>query len=62
VGARAAGDALVGFEGTYGLRLLERDATTATVGFRSGGRVTAAAIGRLGSGLTPTDEVRDGCR
>lgn len=59
--AKAAGNALVGFEAAYGLRLLERDATTVSVGFRSGGRVTTATIGRLGSGLTPTDEVRLGC-
>jgi L-alanine-DL-glutamate epimerase-like enolase superfamily enzyme len=62
VAARAAGNALVGFEATYGLRLLERDATTVSLGFRSGGRVTTAGIGSLGSGLTPTDEVRRGCR
>jgi L-alanine-DL-glutamate epimerase-like enolase superfamily enzyme len=58
--ARAAGDALVGFEAAYGLRLLDRDATTVSLGFRSRGRVTTAAIGRLGSGLTPTDEVLHG--
>jgi L-alanine-DL-glutamate epimerase-like enolase superfamily enzyme len=62
VAARAAGNALVGFEGTYGLRLLERDATTVSLGFRSGGRVTTTGIGTLGSGLTPTDEVQRGCR
>ena len=61
VAARASGDALVGFEGAYGLRLLERDATTVSVGFGLGGRVTAAALDRLGSGLTPTDEVRRSC-
>lgn len=60
--ARAAGNSLVGFEAAYGLRLLERDATTVSLGFRPGGRVRTAAIGRLGSGLTPTDEVRHGCR
>lgn len=62
VAARAAGSALAGFEGAYGLRLLERDATTVSLGFGFGGRVTAAAIGALGSGLTPTGEVRSGCR
>jgi L-alanine-DL-glutamate epimerase-like enolase superfamily enzyme len=62
VAARAAGNALIGFEGAYGLRLLERDATTVSLGFGFGGRVTAAAIGPLGSGLTPTDEVRRRCR
>jgi L-alanine-DL-glutamate epimerase-like enolase superfamily enzyme len=61
VAARAAGSALVGFEAAYGLRLLERDATTVSLGFGFGGRVTAAAIGPFGSGLMPTDEVRSGC-
>ena len=57
VAARAAGTGLVGFEGAYGLRLLERDATTTSVGFGYGGRVTMTEIGQLGSGLTPTQEV-----
>ena len=62
VAARAAGSALVGFEAAYGLRLLERDATTASLGFGFGGRVKTAAIGLFGSGLAPTDEVRRDCR
>ncbi len=61
VAARAAGNALVGFEGAYGLRLLERDATSVSLGFGFGGRIAAAGIGRFGSGLTPTDEVRRAC-
>jgi len=62
VAARAAGSALVGFEAAYGLRLLERDATTVSLGFGFGGRVKTAAIGLFGSGLAPTDEVRRDCR
>ena len=62
VAARAAGSALVGFEAAYGLRLLERDATSVSLGFGVGGRVGTAAIGLFGSGLAPTDEVRRGCR
>ncbi len=59
VAARAAGGRLVGFEGSYGTRLLERDATTVSLGFTRGGHVTMAAVGSAGSGLTPTDEVRE---
>jgi L-alanine-DL-glutamate epimerase-like enolase superfamily enzyme len=62
VAARAAGDALVAFEGAYGVRLLHRDATTVSLGFGFGGHVTTEAIGSVGSGLTPTDEVQQGCR
>jgi L-alanine-DL-glutamate epimerase-like enolase superfamily enzyme len=57
VAAHAAGSALVGFEGAYGTRLLERDATTASLGFGYGGRVLTERIGQLGSGLTPTAEL-----
>jgi len=59
VAAHAAGSGLVGFEAAYGTRLLERDATTVSLGFGYGGRVTMTAIGATGAGLTPTDEVRD---
>jgi L-alanine-DL-glutamate epimerase-like enolase superfamily enzyme len=59
VAARAAGSRLLGFEGAYGTRLLERDATTASIGFAYGGRVTTTGIGGAGSGLAPTDEARD---
>jgi muconate cycloisomerase len=62
VAARAAGSSLLGFEGAYGLRLLERDATTVSLGFRYRGRVTLTGIGELGSGLTPTAEILSGCR
>jgi hypothetical protein len=44
------------------LRLLERDATTVSLGFRYRGRVTLTGIGELGSGLTPTAEILSGCR
>jgi L-alanine-DL-glutamate epimerase-like enolase superfamily enzyme len=59
VAARAAGPGLAGFEGAYGTRLLERDATTVSIGFGYGGRVGMAGIGAVGSGLTPTYEVRE---
>jgi hypothetical protein len=62
VAARAAGSSLLGFEGAYGLRLLERDATTVSLGFRYRGRVTPTGIGELGSGLTPTADLLSGCR
>jgi hypothetical protein len=62
VAARAAESSLLGFEGAYGLRLLERDATTVSLGFRYRGRVTLTGIGRLGSGLTPTAEILGACR
>jgi L-alanine-DL-glutamate epimerase-like enolase superfamily enzyme len=59
VASRAAGSRLVGFEGAYGMRLLERDATTVSLGFGYGGRVGMTGIGDAGSGLRPTDELRD---
>jgi L-alanine-DL-glutamate epimerase-like enolase superfamily enzyme len=59
VAARAAGRQLVGFEAAYGTRLLERDATTASLAFAYGGRLTMTGIGPAGSGLTATDEARD---
>lgn len=59
VAARAAGNRLAGFEGAYGTRLLDRDATTASIGFSYGGCVTTIGLGGAGSGLTPTQETRD---
>jgi hypothetical protein len=58
VAARAAGSGLIGFEGAYGTRLLARDATTISLGFGYRGRVTMARVGAVGSGLTPSDEMR----
>ena len=57
VAARAAGTALVGFEAAYGTRLLDRDATTTSLVFTYGGRVSMAGIGLTGSGLAPSEEL-----
>jgi L-alanine-DL-glutamate epimerase-like enolase superfamily enzyme len=62
VAARAAGASLVGFEGAFGIRLLERDAATPSLGFGYGGRVLLDGLGPVGSGLAPTAEVLTGCR
>ncbi len=54
--AAFVGTNLVGYEGAYGVRLLEWDVTTPTIGFGSDGEVdlASAALGREGLGLQPT--------
>ena len=61
VAARAAGSALLGFEGAFGTRLLARDATTVSVGFGYGGRLRLEGVGPLGSGLSATNELVAAC-
>jgi L-alanine-DL-glutamate epimerase-like enolase superfamily enzyme len=57
-----AGPDLIGFEGAFGTRLLARDAALPSINFGYRGRVSLAALGRSGSGLTPTEEVQSACR
>jgi L-alanine-DL-glutamate epimerase-like enolase superfamily enzyme len=60
--AAVTDEKLDGFECAFGTRLLTRDATSVSVGFGYGGRVDVSGLGRAGSGLTPTDEVRTDVR
>ena len=52
--AAATGDALTGFEGAYGTRLLREDAVAPSLGFGTGGVVDLGAFeGHAGWGLAP---------
>jgi L-alanine-DL-glutamate epimerase-like enolase superfamily enzyme len=54
--AAFVGASLLAYEGAYGVRLLEWDVTTPTLGFGGGGRVEVATArsGRTGLGLQPS--------
>ena len=58
--AAATGDALTGFEGAYGPRLLSEDAVAPSLGFAAGGVVDLGAFeGRAGWGLAPAPVLAD---
>lgn len=61
VAAKAAGADLIAYEGAFGTKLLSRDATTLSLRFGYGGRITANALGPLGTGLEATPEVEQAC-